>query len=158
LSEGVPSTAAGLLQAGYTAQVRDIAPERLLGREQELTELIRFCAGEERYQWWQADPWAGKSALAAWFVLHPPAGVGVVSFLVTNPRFFTEACGVVKWWLAWCGSGELGTSDCDQHIDRSARLGVVSLGRCGIVTVLDARVAGRTAGQNPPAGGGRQDQ
>ena len=98
LSEVVPSTAAELLEAGYTAQVRDIAPEQLLGREQELAELIRFCAGEERYQWWQAGPWAGKSALAAWFVSHPPAGVSVVSFLVTgrlagqaDSEAFTEA-------------------------------------------------------------------
>lgn len=54
------------------------------------------------------------------------------------PRFFTEACGVVRPWLAWCGLGELGTSDGDQRIGRSAGLGVVSLGQCGIVTVLDA--------------------
>ena len=39
---------------------------------------------EERYGWWQAEPWAGKSALAAWFVLHPPAGVRILSFFVTG--------------------------------------------------------------------------
>jgi hypothetical protein len=84
LSETVPSTASELLEAGYIAQVRDIAPDQLLGREQELAELVQFCAGQEHYQWWQAGPWAGKSALAAWHVLHPPAGVSVVSFLVTG--------------------------------------------------------------------------
>jgi hypothetical protein len=36
LSEVVPSTASELLEAGYTAQVRDIAPAQLLGREEEL--------------------------------------------------------------------------------------------------------------------------
>ena len=36
------------------------------------------------YAWWQAGPWAGKSALASWFVTHPPAGVDVVSFFITG--------------------------------------------------------------------------
>lgn len=84
LSDVVPPTVLEVLEAGYIAQVRDIAPERLAGREQELAGLVQFCAGEERYGWWQAGPWAGKSALAAWFVLHPPAGVTVVSFFVTG--------------------------------------------------------------------------
>jgi hypothetical protein len=45
--------------------------------------LVGFCAGDQPYAWWQAGPWAGKSALMAWFVLHPPAGVDVVSFFIT---------------------------------------------------------------------------
>jgi Trypsin-like peptidase domain len=84
LAEVVPPAAGELLVAGYAAQVRDIAPEVLVDREEELAELVRFCAGQERYRWWQARPWAGKSALAAWLVLHPPAGVTVVSFFVTG--------------------------------------------------------------------------
>ena len=32
--------------------------------------------------WWQGEAWAGKTALMAWFTLHPPAGVEVVSFFV----------------------------------------------------------------------------
>ena len=98
LRETVPPRESELVEAGYHAQVRDIAPEELRGREQELEELIRFCAGDERYQWWRAKAWAGKSALAAWFVLHPPAGVRVVSFFVTrrlagqaDSNAFTEA-------------------------------------------------------------------
>ncbi|MBR7839058.1 hypothetical protein KDL01_37680, partial [Actinospica durhamensis] len=35
------------------------------------------------YRWWRAPAWAGKSALMAWFVLHPPANVDVVSFFIT---------------------------------------------------------------------------
>jgi hypothetical protein len=84
LREVVAPSAAELLEAGYLAQVRDIAPRRLLGRDEELGELVRFCAGDEPYRWLRADAWAGKSALAAWFVLHPPAGVSVVSFFVTR--------------------------------------------------------------------------
>ena len=98
LADVVPVPATELLQASYLAQVRDLAPERLVEREPELQELVQFCAGEERYRWLHGPPWAGKSALAAWFVLHPPAGVTVVSFFVTrrlagqtDSNAFTEA-------------------------------------------------------------------
>ena len=98
LGEVVPAAPAEVLGAGYTAQVGDIAPEVLQGREEELAELVEFCAGEDRYGWWQAGPWAGKSALAAWFVLHPPAGTVAASFFVTgrlagqaDSEAFTEA-------------------------------------------------------------------
>jgi Trypsin-like peptidase domain len=110
----VPATPGELLEAGYTAQVRDIAPDALLGREQELAKLVRFCAGEDRYQWWHADAWAGKSALAAWFVLHPPAGVSVVSFFVTgrlagqaDSDAFTEA--MIEQLAAVAGESVAGT-------------------------------------------------
>ncbi|MDX2973442.1 trypsin-like peptidase domain-containing protein [Kribbella solani] len=61
-----------------------IAPDQLLDRTEELAELAAFCASDEPCLWWQADPWAGKSALLSWFVLHPPPGVEVVSFFVTR--------------------------------------------------------------------------
>src|SRR5262249_7745620 len=54
-----------------------------IGREAELAELAGFCAGDEPYMWWQAGPWAGKSALLSTFVLDPPHGIDVVSFFVT---------------------------------------------------------------------------
>lgn len=79
----VPPSTGELVITAYQAQVRDIAPDRLLDRGAELGELVGFCAGEQPYAWWQAGPWAGKSALMAWFVLHSPAGVDVVSFFVT---------------------------------------------------------------------------
>lgn len=84
LTEVVPATEAERLQAGYLAQVRDIAPAELIGRDTELARLVKFCAGPDPYAWWQAGPWAGKSALAAWFVLHPPAGTVIASFFVTS--------------------------------------------------------------------------
>ena len=62
-----------------------IFPGRLEGREAELAELERFCTRSEGpdWLWWRAPAWAGKSALMAWFALHPPAGVRVVSFFIT---------------------------------------------------------------------------
>ena len=56
----------------------------LIGRDAELAEWAEFCAGPDTYAWWQAGPWAGKSALASWFVTYPPAGVDVVSFFITG--------------------------------------------------------------------------
>jgi transcriptional regulator with XRE-family HTH domain/tetratricopeptide (TPR) repeat protein len=74
---------------GYLEQVRQIAPAELVGRETELSELADFCLrpGRGAYVWWQAGPWAGKTALLSTFVLHPPAElaerVRIVSFFVT---------------------------------------------------------------------------
>ena len=73
-----------LVQSVYLEQVRDIAPDALIGRDVELAEWAEFCAGPETYAWWQAGPWSGKSALASWFVTHPPAGVDIVSFFITG--------------------------------------------------------------------------
>ncbi|KMS72884.1 hypothetical protein ACH49_23475 [Streptomyces leeuwenhoekii] len=89
LPDVLPVPARELSVTAHRAQVADIAPERLYGRERELAELVAFCAGEQPYAdqsylWWQAGPWAGKTALLSWFALHPPAHVDVVSFFVTS--------------------------------------------------------------------------
>jgi transcriptional regulator with XRE-family HTH domain len=76
-------------RSGYLEQVRRIAPVKLIGREAELGELASFCLGPDNgsYAWWQAGPWAGKTALLSAFVLHPPAEVAervrIVSFFIT---------------------------------------------------------------------------
>lgn len=79
-----------LILAAYQAQLIDMAPDVLQDRTAELDELARFACSDETYQWWQAAPWAGKSALLSWFALHPPAGVDVVSFFVTS-RFVGQS-------------------------------------------------------------------
>jgi hypothetical protein len=86
-----PSVPGPLLspRSAYLAQVRQIAPPALVGREAELQELARFCLEEQAgaYVWWRAGPWAGKSALLSTFVLNPPetvrSQVQVVAFFVT---------------------------------------------------------------------------
>ena len=77
--------AAPAARSAYVQQVRRIAPAELAGRQEELAELGAFCTADGGCQWvwWQASAWAGKSALMSWLVLHPPAGVRVVSFFVT---------------------------------------------------------------------------
>jgi hypothetical protein len=90
LPDVVPPQPSQLLQAAYLEQVRDIAPDTLIGRRTELTEWAEFSAGPEAYSWWQARPWSGKTALASWFVTLPPAGVDIVSFFITG-RLYGQA-------------------------------------------------------------------
>lgn len=73
-------------RSSYLRQVRRLVPVELRERATELVELAEFCTagGEGGYRWYRARAWAGKSALLAWFVLHPPRGVRVVSFFVTS--------------------------------------------------------------------------
>src|SRR5215831_3529124 len=76
---------APIARSAYLHQVQQIFPWELIGRDAELAELAEFCTIPDGgpYVWWQGPAWAGKSALMAWFVLHPPAGVRVVSFFIT---------------------------------------------------------------------------
>ncbi|MEW2093896.1 hypothetical protein AB0932_30130 [Streptomyces sp. NPDC006682] len=66
-----------------------LPPEGVVDREVELAELAAFATdrGSEahRYAWWQARPWAGKSALLSWFVLEKrPADVDVVGYFIAR--------------------------------------------------------------------------
>jgi len=86
LHTGVP------VRTRYREQVLRIAPPDLVGREDELAELAAFCTAPvaaPSYSWWRGKPWAGKSALMAWFVLHPPEKIRIVSFFVTA-RFASQ--------------------------------------------------------------------
>ena len=71
------------------ARIAPPDPPGLIGREAELAELARFCLDPDGgpYAWWQAGPWAGKSALLSTFVLRPPPEVAeqvrIVSFFIT---------------------------------------------------------------------------
>lgn len=73
----------------HRAWVEDhVLSAELLGREEELRELEAFCTaadteGRSAYAWWQAEPWAGKSALMAEFVVQRrPTDVEVVSYFI----------------------------------------------------------------------------
>ncbi|GAA3046040.1 trypsin-like peptidase domain-containing protein [Streptomyces glomeratus] len=79
-----PSSGDVRMTEGFRAQARSIAPPELLGREREVEEVLRVCAGPGGYQWWQAPPWHGKTAFSAWLAAHPPPGVAVAAFFVTR--------------------------------------------------------------------------
>ncbi|MFD8024587.1 hypothetical protein ACFV6G_29745 [Streptomyces lavendulae] len=75
---------------GHLAEVcQNVLPRDFAGREPELDELYAYATapGDQGtgYLWWQADAWAGKSALLAWFVLrHLPAGVDAVGYFIAE--------------------------------------------------------------------------
>lgn len=83
------------VEALYAENARQLAPAELRDRERELDDIARFCAGDESYLWWQAPPWAGKSALVAWFASNPPEGVRVVSFFVSRSAGQGNGAGFV---------------------------------------------------------------
>ncbi|WP_158516522.1 trypsin-like peptidase domain-containing protein [Kitasatospora sp. MBT66] len=83
LPDVLPAPPRGILHESYRAQLGDFAPEELRDRRCEIGSLVEFCGGREPYLWVQGAPWAGKTALAAWFALHPPRGVIPVWFFVT---------------------------------------------------------------------------
>jgi hypothetical protein len=79
-------------RSAYLETVRRIAPPDppgLIGREAELAELSDWClaADSAPYVWWQAEKYAGKSALMATFVLRQSPAMceqaRVVSFFIT---------------------------------------------------------------------------
>lgn len=85
LDDVVPPRLGAPATARHLAHVRNLTPrERLVGRERELAEWAAFAFGDEPYQWWHGQPWAGKTALAATFVLEPPYGVRVASFFAIS--------------------------------------------------------------------------
>lgn len=95
--EGVTPPPLARVAEGYRASARDIAPEILVGREAEIARLVRFCASDELYCWIEGEAWAGKTALASWFVLHPPDGVDVVSFFVTATLASQQDSEAFSW-------------------------------------------------------------
>ncbi|WP_024804493.1 LysM peptidoglycan-binding domain-containing protein [Nocardia sp. BMG51109] len=54
-----------------TADVRWLAPDRLIGREREISELESFCAASDGsgWMWWRGPAWSGKTALLSSFVV-----------------------------------------------------------------------------------------
>ena len=89
---GQQTTRQPMARSAYLEQVRRIAPPSrpgLIDRDAEMADLAKFCLDPEgaSYAWWQAGPWAGKSALLSTFVLFPPAEVAgrvqIVSYFVT---------------------------------------------------------------------------
>ncbi|MET8277812.1 hypothetical protein [Micromonospora sp. NPDC005174] len=77
-----------VVRSAYLAEVHRIAPADLLDRDAELARLAAFCAGDgpDAYLRWEAARGTGMTALLAWFVLHPPPGVRVVSYFAVAGR------------------------------------------------------------------------
>ncbi|MFG2669051.1 hypothetical protein ACGFY6_33030 [Streptomyces sp. NPDC048387] len=74
---GVPSQA-----------LHDVLPHEFVGREEELAALQTFATARDHtpaYMSWEADAWAGKTALLAWFADRClPAGVDAVHYFIAG--------------------------------------------------------------------------
>ena len=83
--EASATNAGPTARSAYLEQVRRIAPTCLRDRGNELAKMATFCieSGDMPFMWWQASAWSGKTALMAWFVLHPPPDVTIVPFFIT---------------------------------------------------------------------------
>ncbi|WP_406152167.1 hypothetical protein [Streptomyces sp. NBC_01012] len=84
----VHAASRGRLLSGPSQALLDVLPNDLEDREGEVAELQAFVTapdGAPAYLWWQAGPWAGKTALAAWFATQAlPAGVDVAHYVIAG--------------------------------------------------------------------------
>ncbi|MGW0784952.1 hypothetical protein [Streptomyces sp. NPDC002913] len=84
----VHAASRGRLLSGPSHALLDVLPGDLEGREKEVAELQAFVTapdGAPSYLWWQAGPWAGKTALVAWFATQAlPAGVDVAHYVIAG--------------------------------------------------------------------------
>jgi len=113
----LPLLAAGLRRAAAVA--RSYAPAKLLHRDDWLAELTGFAAGPLRCRWVCGDPWSGKTALLAWFVMNPPPASVLVSHFVpaADPQRSTSDAflkAMVDQLAAVAGTG------CDREADQVA--------------------------------------
>ncbi|WP_217246965.1 hypothetical protein [Streptomyces sp. AC602_WCS936] len=84
----VDAASRGTLLRGASQTLTDVFPLDFVGREEELAELEAFAAapdGAPQYLWLQAGPWAGKTALLAWFAAQRlPAGVDAAHYFIVG--------------------------------------------------------------------------
>ncbi|MFJ6463320.1 hypothetical protein ACIQM0_20185 [Streptomyces sp. NPDC091387] len=84
----VHAASRGRLLSGPSHALLDVLPGDLEDREEEVAELQAFVTapdGAPSYLWWQAGPWAGKTALVAWFATQAlPTGVDVAHYVIAG--------------------------------------------------------------------------
>ncbi|MFJ9035937.1 hypothetical protein ACIRF8_05040 [Streptomyces sp. NPDC102406] len=84
----VGAASKGRLLCGASQVLLDVLPVDFVGREEELDSLEHFVTapqGSPNYLWWQAGPWAGKTALLSWFAARcRPAGVDVAHYFIAG--------------------------------------------------------------------------
>ncbi|MFC8295348.1 hypothetical protein ACFUJ0_17525 [Streptomyces sp. NPDC057242] len=84
----VHGSSQGRLLGGPSQALLDVLPDALRDRDEELAVLKEFATapdGAPAYLWWQAGPWAGKTALVSWFATWAlPAGVDVAHYVISG--------------------------------------------------------------------------
>jgi tetratricopeptide (TPR) repeat protein len=75
-----PSTARELAALRAQRMAAKLTPTVLVERQVELAKLASFSVrGESPWRWVQAPAFSGKTALLAWFALHPPGTVDIAA-------------------------------------------------------------------------------
>lgn len=80
----VPFPADSRRREPHLGHLRDLVPAALRDRDNDLATLARLCRWDEPYARLLGEPWSGKTALMAWFALHPPPDIEVLCFFVTG--------------------------------------------------------------------------
>ncbi|MFB8041295.1 hypothetical protein ACFC8F_08390 [Streptomyces hydrogenans] len=84
----VGAASAGRVLGGLSPTLRDVLPRDFVGRERECADLAAFTTapdGSPSYLRYQAGPWAGKTALLAWFLARElPSGVDFAHYFVSG--------------------------------------------------------------------------
>ncbi|MFB7275730.1 hypothetical protein ACFCZV_01340 [Streptomyces hydrogenans] len=84
----VGAASAGRVLGGLSPTLRDVLPRDFVGRERECADLAAFATapdGSPSYLWYQAGPWAGKTALLAWFLARElPPGADFAHYFVSG--------------------------------------------------------------------------
>jgi tetratricopeptide (TPR) repeat protein len=84
-----------------------VAPDVLVARDAQLERLADFAASADRWRWITGEAFAGKSALLAWFALHPPDETDVAACFLRRIRAgentFEYAVDVLSRQLAVLG-------------------------------------------------------
>gem|GEM_PF-5011637 len=91
LANVTPPTAAELTERRAQRVAAGLAPPVLVARDDELAALASFVASRERWRWVQGAAFAGKTALLAWFALHPPQDLDIAACFLRRTSSAADA-------------------------------------------------------------------
>lgn len=79
LRDATPPTPQKIEIARARRAAEALVPRVLIGRGAELAALEEFARSKAQWRWVQGDAFAGKTALMAWFAMHPPERVDIAT-------------------------------------------------------------------------------
>jgi tetratricopeptide (TPR) repeat protein len=98
-------SASARLEETYRRTAVRLAPALLSGRSDEVSALEAFAVGGGRWWWWSAVPFAGKTALTAWWVAcRSDPQVAVVACFMRRSELQNTGDHVVRAWAEQLGA------------------------------------------------------
>ncbi len=99
------TSSANVMSATFRRSAQRLAPPLLSGRNDELMALDAFAAGGERWRWYSAGAFGGKTALLAWWAAHQQAqDTAVVSVFLRRSAGLNTARDVIVSLSAQLGA------------------------------------------------------